>query len=268
MSKENVIDKLETMILIALDANHQDTRSVETFNGPLGLRDSGTFLKTDKMLPASAYTADMTDESRIYTSDKDYLTCHPADILGDEAEIMLINEGSLVWRGYRRLSRAPKGVVCLGKASHWYEMHIRSVMGNGQGEYFKRVVPLDRSGSPLPAKLNLDWVCTPIREGSALIVDASIIDDAHRANTMLAEVKDATEIKFPVPLGDYKALFAEREGPMNGSRRKAIVHWVAQHLRNSCRGNEFEVTKHTRGVREFHIDGLTIRLTPNQSAAR
>ena len=97
----------------------------------------------------------------------------------------------------------------------------------------------------------------------AVSVAASMIEDSHRSNTMLAAVKDATEIKFPVPLDDYKDVFADRDGPMNGARRKAIVHWVARHLRNSIRGKEHSVKRHTRGVQEFTIDGLRIRLTPN-----
>ncbi len=266
---ENVTDKLETLILMALDASHEQTtatgitRRVKANGGVQELYDQGDLLAADDMHPASAYTFDMADKERIFTTTADYLITHPADVLGDEAEVVMLDGETLKWRGYRRLRRAPKGVACLGRATHWYEMHFRFVTGNGAGEYYKRVVPIDRNGKPLLATVQGHSVCNPKLEGGMLVLCASVIEDAHRANTMLAAVKDATEIKFPVPIDDYKDVFAERDGPMNGARRKAIVHWVARHLRHSTRGNEFAVKKHTRGVQEFTIDGLRIRLTPN-----
>ena len=265
---EQVTDKLETMILMALDANHGHTipgtlRRDKATGAVEELRDQGELLRIGEMRPGSAYTFDMSDTDRIFATTKDYLVTHPADVLGDEAETVMLNGDVLKWHGFRRLKNPPRGVACLGKATHWYEMHVRLVAPNGAGEYYKRVVPISRSGSPLLATVQGHNVCAPRIEGVTLVLAASVIEDAHRAGTMLAEVKDATEIKFPVPLDDYKDVFADREGPMNGARRKAIVHWVAKHLRHSGRGKEYEVKRHTRGVQEFTIDGLRIRLTPN-----
>lgn len=264
---EEVTDQLETLILMALDAKH-DGASMRTeargrTDGYWEVSDQGKLLPFDAMLPASSYTFDMADTLRIFATTPDYLAAHPADVLGDEAETIMVGWGLLKWHGYRRLRQAPRGVSYLGKATHWYEMHARIVAQTGSGEYIKRLVALDARGNPLLVRMQGHVVAAPQREGESLILSASLIEDAHRANTMLAAVKDATEIKFPVPLDDYKDVFAERDGPMNGSRRKAIVHWVARHLRHSTRGNEFAVKKHTRGVQEFTIDGLRIRLTPN-----
>lgn len=269
---EQLTDKMETMILMALDANHKHTVRVESSprrgyksNGTAEvLEDQGTLLKFGDMHPASAFTFDATDRDRIFAATPDLLVEHPADIIGEQSETIMIDQrGFLKWCGLRRIKTAPRGVSCIGVPSHWYEMHIRLVTINGTGEYFKRVVPIGIRGTPLPAKVQGHWVCSPEKEGIGLILCASLIEDAYRANTMLAEVKDATEIKFPVPIDDYKNVFAKREGPLNGSRRKAIVHWVASHFRNSTRGNEYEVKRYTRGVQEFSIDGIRIRITPN-----
>lgn len=264
----NVTDQLETLILMALDANHAQPEKVVEFQTQDGVRelyDQGQLLPGDEMRPSSAYTCDMGGD-RLFATTADYLVTHPAEVLGQEAEVAMLGDGVFKWRGFRRLPRAPKGVACLGRASHWYEMHVRFVAGNGGGQYFRRVVPLDRNGKVLPATVQSHVVCSPKLEGEILVLCASVIEDAHRANTMLAAVRDATEIKFPVPLDDYKEVFANREGPMAGSRRKAIIHWVSQHLRHSNRGREFAVKRHTRGVQEFDIDGLHIRLTPNGGA--
>lgn len=263
---DDVTDKLETMILMALDANHDQSDVAKTLRQSgqlLDIRDQGVLLKVGEMRPESAYTFDASDGGRIYALGSEYLMAHPAEVLGECAEVVMLNDGILKWYGFRRLRTPPKGACCLGRASHWYEAHMRFVTQSGRGEYIKRAVPLDKTGAPLLAKAGGHVICTPALEGENLILCASVIEDAHRANTMLAAVKDATEIKFPVPLDDYKGVFAERDGPMNGARRKAIVHWVARHLRRSTHGNEFSVKKHTRGVQEFTIDGLRIRLTPN-----
>ena len=265
---EQVTDAMETMILMALDANHGHSvpgtlRRDKSRGGVEELRDQGELLRIGDMRPSSSYTFDMTDTDRIFATTKDYLLNHPSEVLGDDAEVVMLDGDIFKWRGFRLLKQPPRGVACLGRASHWYEMHTRVVNANGDGAYYKRVVPLSFSGSPLVATVQGHNVCTPMREGQMIVLCASVIEDALRSDTMLASVKDATEIKFPVPIDDYKDVFADREGPMNGSRRKAIVHWVAKHLRNSAQGKEHEVKRHTRGIQEFIIDGLRIRLTPN-----
>lgn len=263
----SITDNIETLILMALDANHGqavvDTKRDDIRGGRLELHDQGELLALDEMRPTSAYTFDATDSDRMFATTTDYLITHPADVLGDESEVIMLNGATLKWYGIRKLQRAPKGVAVLGRASHWYEMHYRYMCPNGAGEYYKRIVPIDRHGTPLLARVQGHNVCVPQMEGEQLVLCASVIEDAHRSNTMLAAVKDGAEIKFPVPLGDYKDVFADRDGPMNGARRKAIVHWVAAHLRQSATGKPHPVQRHIRGVQEFVIDGLRIRLTPN-----
>lgn len=268
---KTVIDEVETLILLALDANGTQSSVTTGFrdrvnNTVLEIRDQGELLQFDNMFPSSAYTWDMTDSDRVYTAHKDYLVDHPAEILGDQSEFIFLKGQVMTWRGCRRIKRIPRGISCLGKASHWYEFHHRFVSLNGQCEYKKRIVPFDKFGNPLVARIQGHNICSPSQEGEMIILCASVIEDAHRANTMLAQVKEETEIKFPVPLGDYKEVFANRDGPMSGSRRKSIVHWVASHLRKSTKGNEHEVKRHTRGVQEFVIDGIRVRLSPNDRA--
>jgi hypothetical protein len=265
---ENVTDKLETLILLALDANHTDQKAGtvirdKSTGGIASLHDQGELLRFEDMRPDSAYTFDMMDKERIFTATPDYLLTHPSEVLGEESEVVMLSGDTLKWRGFRRLRSAPKGVACLGKASHWYEMHTRFVDSSGNGDYCKRLIPIDKTGRPLFAKIQGHIVCAPNKEGEMLVICSSVIEDAHRSNAMLAAVKDATEIKFPVPLGDYKELFSDREGPYSGSRKKAIVHWVAKHLRSSTRGKEHAVKQHTRGIQEFKIDGLRVKLSPN-----
>lgn len=262
---QQVTDNLETMILMAMDANVEKIGQVDHYRYGKKVTgiDPGEALGVETMMPHSAYTWDMVDSDRLVATTVNGLVNHPFEIIGDQTETILLLGDAIRWFGLRRISRPPRGVCCAGKASFWYELHSRIVRVDGFNVYQKRIVPLSYRGIPIPAMFKGCVMCSPLHEGKALIQCASAIEDAHRANTMLAAVKDATEIKFPVPIADYKTTFAEREGPMNGSRRKAILHWVSKHLRNSTRGKEHAVKRYTRGVQEFTIDGLRIRLSPN-----
>lgn len=264
MNDNIVLDKIETLILMSLDAK-KATKVAEIDAGIFGrqTRDQGDLLNFGEMSPSSAFTIDIRDENRIFTDSPELLLDHPAEIIGDSAEIVLLDGDVLRWRGYRKLKKPPRGVCCIGKPSHWFEAHLRDVTASGVAEYSKRIVAINKAGNPLPTKVYGHWGCSPIFEGSHLIMCSSIIEDAHRANTFLVSIKDETEIKFPVPIGDYKEVFSGREGPMSGSRKKAIIHWVSKHLRMSKQGGMHDVKKHTRGIHEFTIDGLSIRLTPN-----
>lgn len=266
--QEKITDDLETMIIMALDANHKykscGISRVADDGSTWDLHDQGEILTFDAMKPQSAFTFDMQGNDRIFAGSKEYLLDHPAEVIGDSLEVMmLLPDGRLKWQGFRLLPKKPKRVACLGKASHWYELHHRLIYPNGQGQYVKRVVPINKNGDALLAKIDGHFVCVPNIEGQHLYIAASMLEDARRTNAMLAEVKGDTGIKFPVPLDDYQSIFSSREGPMIGDRRKAIIHWVAKHLRRSSKGNTHEVKRHVRGVDEINIDGLRIKITPN-----
>ena len=261
---ETVTDKLETLILMSLYANKPETPNKYGKPGLTdGLVDISPKMQIDDMSPRSAYTFDMTDDQRIIATSPNFLINHPSEIIGEESELIYFHADRLQWWGFRQIKRLPRSGACIGKASHFYEVHLRTVTADGNSLYGKRLIALTARGFSLPITFQGHQFGDYKKDGRLLVSTASAIEDAHRKNTMLAAVKDTTEIKFPVPLSDYKSVFSDRDGPMNGGRRKAIVHWVAKHLRHSIQGNEHEVKQHTRGVQEFTIDGLRIRLTPN-----
>lgn len=252
---KEITDTLETMILMALDATHNIVCDEEYQINPM--------TGFDDMHVNSAYTADLIDHGRMYSANKNDLLSHPAEIIGDEQEVMLIKPGGIVWCGFRRIVKPPRRLLFVGRPEFLYEVHRREINHDGTGKYMKQLLPLSKKGEMIHAFFNGVPLCNN-HIACVMYLSASLIEDAERGNAMLAAVKDATEIKFPVPIDDYKDVFSDRDGPMNGARKKAIIHWVAQHMRHSTRGNEHEVKRHTRGVQEFTIDGLRIRLSPNQ----
>lgn len=267
-AKESTLGDIETMIIMSLYADnltsHHQNRISDKNGGVYEMTDQGCLLGFDKMLPRSSFTFDLSQD-RIYSKSHEYLVCHQSEILGDEAEVTMLSNGILKWRGFRRMSKPPKGVVPVGKASHWYEMHQRFTSLKGDTQYYKRAVPIAKTGKILPAFINGHIVCGPNDEGEMLNLCCSLIEDAQRTGIMLASVKEAKEIKFPVPISDYKEVFLDRNGPFLGSgKKRAIIHWVSSHLRKIKDDDPVLVRKHIRGVQSFLIDGISVVISPSK----
>jgi len=269
---EPVVSEIEDMVLMLLEAKNTRELARERVIIPknkdgyvLFGGDQGRLLHIEDMYPESAFITQIGGENdRLFSADFRDLIAHPCDILGERAETALIDNetGTVKWTGFKRMKKPPKGVVCVGKADAWYEMHYREFSETGRSAYQKRLAIFAKDGRPLPAKKQSHWVSYDDDAYSG-ILHASFIEDAMRAETMLATVSDATELKFPVPLETYKDLFIIRDAPLTTSgRRKAILHWVGGHLRNSTNGKS-KVKTHTRGVDVFDIGGIKVTLTPN-----
>lgn len=268
----DVTDKLETMLLMLMDGKHGAIKCNDGTHTEMNKRGIGEMIdyditervRCDEMCPNSTFTADLT-ESRLLAITPDYLMAHPADIIGDEMEAALFCGDIIKWQGYRKLKTPPRRVAALGRVAAWYESHYRVILPDGSGTYQKRFVPISRSGHAVIAKMDGLIMCNPAEATLNMCGACSIAEDSARSNAMLASIADHVEVKFPVPLDAYKEVFALRDAPMTPSgRRKAIVHWVASHLRRSTKGNDHKVERHTRGVDDFTIDGMRVRLTPNQ----
>lgn len=268
----DVTDNLETMLLLLMDGKHGTIKCDDGTHMDMSKRgnakkmnefvdyDITERVRCDDMTPNSIFTADMT-ESRLLAITPDYLMAHPADIIGDELEAALFCDDVIKWQGYRKCKAPPRRVAALGRIAAWYEHHYRVIRPDGTGTYQKRFVPLSRSGHAVIAKMDGLIMCNPAEATLNMCGVCSIAEDSARTNTMLASIADAVEVKFPVPLDAYKDVFALRDAPMTPSgRRRAIVHWVAGHIRRSTNGNDHKVARHTRGVEEFTIDGLRVRL--------
>jgi len=265
MNKE--IDNIETLILMALDGNTETTDYAENAYSlndgtQIGLFDQSRLVKCDDMRPSQMFTFDMCDDDRLYSADPNDLMQHPVDIIRDEAEIFFYDGNQFKWVGYRK-TKKPKGIATLGKADAYFEAHYRFIRNNGVHRYAKRVIPINKKGYPLPAKIKNQFICTPDIEGSYLNIACSMIEDAHRSNAMLATFEDGVKVHIPVPLDNYQEIFFDREAPLIKGRKKAIIHWVAKHIRKSKQGNWHSVKKHVRGVKDIVIDGMTVNISPN-----
>lgn len=265
-NKTEVIDPIEDLILYALES--KDTAALhETRLCTIGKQkgvdvDVSKFMQFDDMRPSSMYVSGVVSGTdRILGTVPELLMAHPAEILGDQMEhaVFDVASQSFKWFGYRRLRKAPKGVTYVGKAAFWYETHFRLVTAQGQTGYLKRALPIDSKGNALPAFFQKAPLQNKGGETFALCCAASAKEDIHRQGSMLVDVRDAVELRFSTYMGEHKSLFALRDAPLTPTgRRKAIVHWVSEHLR----GGGTKVQAHTRGAREISMDGISIRLTP------
>lgn len=232
-------------------------------------KDAGSRLPFDVMTPSRAYTFDMVDDDRLLAVSQDYLVRHPSETIGHCAEVVMLIGDSIKWIGLRRLHKAPKGVWIANPKASIYEYHYREAFADGRNIYNKRVAAVDKHGRPVNTIIvGSHGAPHPVGpDGVAIIMAASVIEDCNRAGAIRCELTDHNTIIAPIQMGAQKPLFAMRDGPMTGAgRRRAILHHVIGHARRSTRGNLHDVRDHFRGVTEFDVDGLHVRLSANDKS--
>jgi hypothetical protein len=263
--KIDLTDKLETMILMLLESKSANyvASEIRANKYIIGI-DCTKTIPCDDLSPSSPYTCIATneDEER-FSYKKEYLLNNPLDILNEKSEIALLTDISLQWYGFEKIKKIPKGLFVFGKCSSVYAIHYRQSFLSGHSLYSKRMIGFDKQGNPLQVRWNAHQLGQPAREGMLAILACSLIEDAHRSNAMLAQVKDSTEIVFPVPLDDYKEVFSNRDKAEGDLRRKSILHWVTKHLRKTPSANLTSVKRHTRGIDQFTVDGLSVKISAN-----
>lgn len=232
--------------------------------------DAGSRLKLESMRPSVAHTFDMVDDDRLLAATSDYLLRHPAETLGERAEVVMMTSDRVKWSGFRRLRNTPRGVWLGAARPVLYELHYREVLQSGYSVYQQRVAALDKSGRPVPVVI-IGSRGAPGQLGNAeaqqLIMAASVIEDCHRAGAIRCTLTDCNTLIAPIPNGAQKALFALRDGPHTGKgRKRAILHYVMRHARKSTQGNEHAVSEHFRGVTQFTFDGMSVTLAANEAA--
>ncbi len=228
----------------------------------LAARDAGnSLLKFSPMKPERIYTVDVVDSDRIYALDGGLLAAPMQDILAERAEIAVLKPDCVEWIGYRKLSRTPRGVYIAGTGRpSLYEVHGRIITSTGQEEYYQRVAAISAKGTPLPVCFVGSKGTASRNDSEVAVLAASIIEDAHRPNAILATVAEYAKLCFPVPFGAHIELFSLRDAPLTPSgRRKAILHWVSRHVRRK-KAVVAPVSAHWRGVKELVMDGFKITL--------
>lgn len=229
-------------------------------------KDAGSRLPFAAMTPSCAHTFDMVDGDRLVAVSHEYLVRHPSETIGRAAEVVMLTSDGLKWIGLRRLNKAPKGIWIANPRATIYEYHYREAFPDGRNIYNKRVAAVDKHGRPVNTIIvGSHGAPHPFGpEGVAIIMAASVIEDCNRSGAIRCELTDHNTIIAPIPIGAQKPLFAMRDGPMTGAgRRRAILHHVIGHARRSTRGNVHDVRDHFRGVDEFTVDRLHVRLSAN-----
>lgn len=229
--------------------------------------DISVLTRFEPMKPQLAYTFDALDKEREYSIHPDDLLRPAQEILDSRAEIALICEDRVKWLGFKRLNKLPRLHWCAKPGASLYEMHYREIFASGASSYRRRVVAISKKGEPVIV-VAMGSLGNDANQSAQIVLAASIIEDAHRVNAMTATISDAASIRLPVPVGEHKALFALRDAPMTSAgRRRAILHWVAQHTRKTGAG-ETSVAPHWRGTRELTVDGMTVTLATNDGPSR
>ena len=264
--QEQSIDEIETLLtyLVCSDSpaykNTLVTRETKTHY----CVDANSTLEFAPMSPNRIHTIQLNAD-RLYTYDPNVLIHSVQDTLEKNPEVAWIDfDDALNWLGFRKITKKSKKLIVPCSGLSLYEIHYRRTFPNGVSGYVHRVGAITRDGDAMPIWIKGSKGGGTNSHSNRIIQAASIIEDAYRCDVFTASIKESTEIILPVPIGEHKELFELREGPLtNAGKRKAIMHWVAKHMRETKKGNTCTVSKHLRGVNTFDIDGLTVTLTAN-----
>jgi hypothetical protein len=267
--KIEVGDTLETMLIMLLEL---DSIKNTFENKPHLLKHNGKLVKarflhkTEEMKPQKTYTLDIEDKNRL-TTERIFLLNNPIELIGNKNEFTYFLDNRACWYGIKKINKKPESITFLGKPDVFYEVHSRNYYINGNKQYVNCFMALDKNGKVLPSftKRTKDVQVPNFVEimNKFIVYFCSAIEDAHRTNAMLAQVKDQVEIIFPVPLDNYKEIFSNRDKQPNEIRRKSILHWVSKHLRKKPPSGLTLIKRHTRGIDEFTVDGLSVKISAN-----
>jgi hypothetical protein len=221
--------------------------------------DAGVRFKFQPLTPTTAYTADLSDGDRIFALESKLLLHTPQDLLGNKAEIALVCENFIKWSCFKKIHKRPLGVWVAKNGADLYEYHYRMIFPTGQSEYYKRLAAVDKNGNPVLTIIEGTHDQCNVADGQYAVLASSIIEDAHRPGTFKATVTDSVGLVFPVQQGHHLDVFKLRDGPFTGTRKRPLLHWVAKHLKRN-RTKEWPVSEHLRGIHEFSIDGMKVKL--------
>lgn len=209
--------------------------------------------------PTTTYIADQTQD-REFALDNRLLLGRPQDLLGTSTEIAFIGEHEVKWAGFEKLYKRPRGVWAAQTGADFYEYHSRNIRRDGTSTYTKYIAAIDKTGKPVRTVIEGCNVPSPWVEGQVLVLAASLVEDTRRPDTFMATITSGElGIRMSVAQGHHLALFALRDGPKVGNRKRPLLHEVAAHLRRT-KTEPVPVAPHLRGVHEFVIDKLKVRL--------
>jgi hypothetical protein len=260
----NDLDKVQDMLahFICADAEIESNKELTGYQKMSELLteiDSGFVHKFQPRFPTVAYGSEMGGE-RIFANYAELLLESPQDLLGKHTEVTIVGEDRILWSCLRRIHKIPKGVWLSKAGADLYEYHTRAMFPDGSSKYFTRVAAIDKKGNPVKALIVGTRNVGNENDSMALILAASIVEDAHRPDVIRATLSDSVGITLPIKQGKHLELFKLRDGPAApGGRRRPLMHWVASHVRKSV-AKQCPVSKYLRGVHEFDIDGLHVKL--------
>jgi hypothetical protein len=180
------------------------------------------------------------------------------------------------WTLFRRIKKLPRGIHTVGfvRRPVHIECHNRTIMADGGiAASYVTLFTIDYHRN-IALPVSIERFRTTLADYS----EAGIRREIDRINKLFScfaaaisnppdpslwklQIKESARCWFAHDEHCVKELCDLRDGPLVGNRRKAVLHWVADHLRRTPNGNYVDVQKHLRGISEFNIDGINFNIT-------
>lgn len=241
---------------------------------PSYLRGTGTSLQgtsvIENWIPDKVSTNPITciQDDRLFTTDPSLLLKPIPEIIGDRSEVVFLDGNKLKWSMVERVNRFPRGIVTFGRpCDPKYILHYRVTYPSGAEYYIKSaVVWSTRINRPHLATRHARMLCDKSQLACrnrelhfSIVTMASMLEDS-QLFWKVSLSSDKT-ITVYADKGSIRDLCDLRDNPLSATgRRRPILHWVASHTRSKSTGADIDVRKHLRGITEFEMDGISVRV--------
>lgn len=212
---------------------------------------------------------DSLNEERLFSAEPDDLMADPSEQF-DEFELLREGSGEVAyqWNGIRKRKTRLRAFVRPGCDVFWDSCQ-RTVYKSGHEDVKAFVFGWNKArkiaiSCPVPEHRNsaIQGSERPLERDAAttLILAASIVEDM-KVNWTVT-IRELSAFTMYSTEERIKDLCALRDAPMTESgRRAAICHWVRAHRRNAT-PNPVDVRKHLRGVTQFPLGAMQVKVTP------
>lgn len=269
---DKAIDFFETALISFLEISGRSKHV--NMNKPDGQKGGGrglnscenhsleSFMNHRQISSKSAWIAGWSGSNdRLYTTDKELLMNPIKDIFGNRSEIALpTDEGKIKWIAYKK-TRLRRPFWTVGNATV-YLANYALIGPNGVEDTSSNYIAISKSGDFSKIRYENQIVKENIEYNEMqAVLAASLIEDCSRKGQWHVEIFAGKSIKISTNGAEILDLFSSRKGPHAISKKRPLLHWVASHSRRKKNNAKVTIPKHLRGITEFEIDGLGVRIT-------
>ena len=204
-------------------------------------------------------------KNKLFDPSEKNLICDPIYLYSNGYSLCMYNGVFCKSMFIRKVDKLPKRYVCKGSKDAVFEIHYRYIDGS-KSEYIRGVFGynghnINKAFTDMSSFKQTNYLLNNRYDNENFVLTTSMFDDL--ADQWITEITlNDQSIIIGSNRDGVNKLSKLREEPLTiTGRKKAIMHWVAEHTRLTKSGYS-DISTHTRGIDSFNIDDFSIRISP------